>query len=115
MSPSRPDRGYGGTSTGSGITYSHTYLLTYFGTEGSDGEIYYETSRDIACGSELLVWYGDCYVQFMGIPVGMVDYTSARPLSSLVHCNSVIDHRRIQAGVDTETNCEFYWFTSQRV
>jgi len=97
------------------LTLTLTYLLTYCGTEGSDGEIYYEACRDIASGSELLVWYGDCYVQFMGIPVGMVNYTSARPLSSLIHCNGIIDHRHLQAGVATETNCGFYWFTSQYV
>ena len=34
-------------------------------------EIYYETCVDIAYGSELLVWYGECYDQFMGIPVAL--------------------------------------------
>ena len=32
-----------------------------------------QACRDIAPGTELLVWYGDTYVQFMGIPVGVKD------------------------------------------
>ena len=36
-----------------------------------DGDqIFYECCRDISLGEELLVWYGDCYVLAMGIPVG---------------------------------------------
>lgn len=35
-----------------------------------EGEnIYYEVCKDIPMGTELLVWYGDMYTQFMGIPV----------------------------------------------
>ena len=37
----------------------------------ADGEIYYEVCKDIAQGNELLVWYGDSYLQFMGIPVSL--------------------------------------------
>ncbi|XP_055958319.1 PR domain zinc finger protein 14 [Patella vulgata] len=36
-----------------------------------EGEIYYEVCKDIPQGSELLVWYGDCYLQFMGVPVAL--------------------------------------------
>lgn len=37
-----------------------------------DGDqIFYECCRDISMGEELLVWYGDCYFQTMGIPVGL--------------------------------------------
>ena len=36
-----------------------------------NSEIYYEACKDIAQGTELLVWYGDCYLQFMGIPVAL--------------------------------------------
>ncbi|WAR03639.1 PRD14-like protein, partial [Mya arenaria] len=32
-------------------------------------QIYYELCRDVPVGTELLVWYGDAYLQFMGIPV----------------------------------------------
>lgn len=32
-------------------------------------ELFYEASRDIPSGGELLVWYGPQYLQFMGIPV----------------------------------------------
>ncbi|XP_074640245.1 PR domain zinc finger protein 14-like [Tubulanus polymorphus] len=38
-----------------------------------DGEIYYEACKDIPRGAELLVWYGDGYLQFMGIPVALKD------------------------------------------
>ncbi|XP_077990596.1 PR domain zinc finger protein 14-like [Glandiceps talaboti] len=36
-----------------------------------DGQIYYEACKDILPGAELLVWYGDTYMQFMGIPVSL--------------------------------------------
>lgn len=36
-----------------------------------DGEIYYEVCKDIPQGAEFLVWYGDCYLQFMGVPVSL--------------------------------------------
>ena len=36
-----------------------------------DGELFYEVSKDIAEGSELLVWYGDSYLKYMGIPITM--------------------------------------------
>ncbi|KAK6174939.1 hypothetical protein SNE40_013493 [Patella caerulea] len=36
-----------------------------------EGDIYYEVCKDIPQGSELLVWYGDCYLQFMGVPVAL--------------------------------------------
>ena len=37
-----------------------------------DGErIYYEACRDVYEGEELLVWYGDMYEMFLGIPVGI--------------------------------------------
>lgn len=36
-----------------------------------EGDIYYEVCKDIPNGTELLVWYGDCYLQFMGVPVSL--------------------------------------------
>lgn len=33
--------------------------------------MYYEACKDIAEDQELLVWYGDCYLQFMGVPVAL--------------------------------------------
>ncbi|XP_076077699.1 PR domain zinc finger protein 14-like [Mytilus galloprovincialis] len=36
-----------------------------------DGDIFYEVCKDIPQGTELLVWYGDCYLQFMGVPVSL--------------------------------------------
>ena len=41
----------------------------------ADGEIYYEVCKDIAQGQELLVWYGDSFLQFLGIPVSLKDMT----------------------------------------
>ncbi|XP_062987378.1 PR domain zinc finger protein 14 [Elgaria multicarinata webbii] len=35
------------------------------------GQIYYESCREIVPGQELLVWYGDCYLQFLGIPISL--------------------------------------------
>ncbi len=40
-----------------------------------DGEIFYEVCKDIVQGQELLVWYGDSYLQFLGIPVSLKDMT----------------------------------------
>ena len=45
--------------------------------------IYYEACRDITEGSELLVWYGDTYVQFMGIPVSMTNPLHAAQTSEV--------------------------------
>ncbi|XP_015279361.1 PREDICTED: PR domain zinc finger protein 14 [Gekko japonicus] len=35
------------------------------------GRIYYETCKEISPGQELLVWYGDGYLQFLGIPLSL--------------------------------------------
>uniref|UniRef100_A0A672T4H3 PR domain zinc finger protein 14-like n=1 Tax=Sinocyclocheilus grahami TaxID=75366 RepID=A0A672T4H3_SINGR len=40
-----------------------------------EGQIYYEACKEIRAGQELLVWYGDCYVQFLGIPLTLKDFT----------------------------------------
>ncbi|XP_055327568.1 solute carrier organic anion transporter family member 2A1-like [Paramacrobiotus metropolitanus] len=36
-----------------------------------DGEIYYQTTRDIDAGTELLVWYGTDYDRYHGIPTSL--------------------------------------------
>ncbi|XP_014679532.1 PREDICTED: PR domain zinc finger protein 14-like isoform X2 [Priapulus caudatus] len=38
-----------------------------------NSEIYYEACKEISKGKELLVWYGDSYMQFLGIPVALKD------------------------------------------
>ncbi|XP_062909699.1 PR domain zinc finger protein 14 [Mobula hypostoma] len=43
----------------------------------SEGKIYYETCKDVRENQELLVWYGDCYLQFMGIPVTLKEMTES--------------------------------------
>uniref|UniRef100_U3IKD0 PR/SET domain 14 n=1 Tax=Anas platyrhynchos platyrhynchos TaxID=8840 RepID=U3IKD0_ANAPP len=35
------------------------------------GQIFYESCKEISPKEELLVWYGDCYVQFLGIPISL--------------------------------------------
>ncbi|XP_058493247.1 PR domain zinc finger protein 14 [Solea solea] len=37
------------------------------------GQIFYETCKEVRPGQELLVWYGDCYLQFLGIPLTLKD------------------------------------------
>ncbi|XP_041824761.1 PR domain zinc finger protein 14 [Melanotaenia boesemani] len=37
------------------------------------GQIFYEACKEITAGQELLVWYGDCYTQFLGIPLTLKD------------------------------------------
>ncbi|KAM9839697.1 PR domain zinc finger protein 14 [Aulostomus maculatus] len=37
------------------------------------GQIFYEACKDIRPNQELLVWYGDCYMQFLGIPLTLKD------------------------------------------
>lgn len=39
-----------------------------------EGQIYYEACKEIRAGQELLVWYGDCYVQFLGIPLTLKEF-----------------------------------------
>ncbi|XP_029443053.1 PR domain zinc finger protein 14 [Rhinatrema bivittatum] len=36
-----------------------------------EGQIYYESCKEIGPNQELLVWYGDCYQQFLGIPISL--------------------------------------------
>ncbi|KAM9308388.1 PR domain zinc finger protein 14 [Gastrophryne carolinensis] len=45
----------------------------------TDGEIYYETCKEILPKQELLVWYGDSYLQFLGIPVSLKGMDEGRP------------------------------------
>ncbi|XP_051969297.1 PR domain zinc finger protein 14-like [Xyrauchen texanus] len=39
-----------------------------------EGQIYYEACKEIRSDQELLVWYGDCYVQFLGIPLTLKEF-----------------------------------------
>ena len=48
-----------------------------------DGEnIYYVVYKDIPMGAELLVWYGETYMQFMGIPVTVKDGSGQKEVGS---------------------------------
>ncbi|XP_030626004.1 PR domain zinc finger protein 14 [Chanos chanos] len=40
----------------------------------TQGQIYYEACKEIRPQQELLVWYGDCYVQFLGIPLTLKEF-----------------------------------------
>lgn len=35
------------------------------------GQIFYESCKEISQSQELLVWYGDCYEKFLDIPVSL--------------------------------------------
>lgn len=50
----------------------------------SKGQIFYEACKEVQPGQELLVWYGDCYVQFLGIPLTLKD--------SLEEGNTMLPH-----------------------
>ena len=41
--------------------------------------------RDIPAGTELLVWYGDAYSQFMGIPLTLNDGKGDTRITPLEH------------------------------
>uniref|UniRef100_A0A493T2K6 PR/SET domain 14 n=1 Tax=Anas platyrhynchos platyrhynchos TaxID=8840 RepID=A0A493T2K6_ANAPP len=46
------------------------------------GQIFYESCKEISPKEELLVWYGDCYVQFLGIPISLKGEPGAAPQGS---------------------------------
>ena len=53
--------------------------------------MYYEVCKDIPQGTELLVWYGECYLQFMGVPVAlkeMADGISTAEADSKCHAQN---------------------------
>ena len=54
----------------------------------AQGQIFYEACREVPPGEELLVWYGDCYVQFLGIPLTLRETAedSSRALSTEGAC-----------------------------
>ena len=60
----------------------------------SDGEIRYEACKDIVEGAELLVWYGDAYLQFMGIPICLKSSSSNQQAVAL----------------EQDSECDDYWF-----
>ncbi|XP_067409945.1 PR domain zinc finger protein 14 [Emydura macquarii macquarii] len=42
------------------------------------GQIFYESCKEILPHQELLVWYGDCYLQFLGIPISLKGVTDGK-------------------------------------
>ena len=46
-------------------------------------EVFFEVVCDIFEGTELLVWYGDSYLKYMGIPITMKEKISPQMLSNL--------------------------------
>ncbi|KAJ8413398.1 hypothetical protein AAFF_G00093940 [Aldrovandia affinis] len=44
----------------------------------SQSQIFYETCKEVRPKQELLVWYGDCYVQFLGIPLTLKEMINDR-------------------------------------
>lgn len=49
--------------------------------EGND--VFFDVSSDISEGTELLVWYGDSYLKYMGIPITMKEKICLQMLSEL--------------------------------
>ncbi|KFQ42886.1 PR domain zinc finger protein 14, partial [Nestor notabilis] len=43
-----------------------------------EGQIFYESCKEILPKQELLVWYGDCYVQFLGVPISPKDMSEGK-------------------------------------
>ncbi|PIO32737.1 hypothetical protein AB205_0221380, partial [Aquarana catesbeiana] len=72
----------------------------------SEGEIYYETCKEILPNQELLVWYGDCYLQFLGIPVSLKGTDDGRASfqhtevcgKSFSQSSSLNKHMRVHSG-----------------
>ncbi|MBN3295221.1 PRD14 protein, partial [Amia calva] len=46
----------------------------------SQGQIFYEACKEIRPKQELLVWYGDCYSQFLGIPLTLKELADEKDL-----------------------------------
>jgi hypothetical protein len=46
-------------------------------------ELFFDVVCDIFEGTELLVWYGDSYLKYMGIPITMKEKISPQMLSNL--------------------------------
>lgn len=45
--------------------------------------VFFEVTCDIFEGTELLVWYGDSYLKYMGLPITMKEKISPQLLSNL--------------------------------
>ena len=58
----------------------------------SDGEIRYEACKDIVEGAELLVWYGDASLQFMGIPICLKSSSSNQQAVALEQDSECYDY-----------------------
>lgn len=54
------------------------------------GQIFYESCKEICQNQELLVWYGDCYEKFLDIPVSLqvTEQGKQAPRSSEGECNT---------------------------
>uniref|UniRef100_A0AAY5F5Y8 PR domain containing 14 n=1 Tax=Electrophorus electricus TaxID=8005 RepID=A0AAY5F5Y8_ELEEL len=69
-----------------------------------EGQIYYETCKEVRPSQELLVWYGDCYVQFLGIPLTLKDTTETKNSrcsvcgKSFSQSSSLNKHMRVHSG-----------------
>ena len=56
-----------------------------------NGNIYYRAFKDIACGTELLVWYDEKYPMYMGIPLGMEVSAAYMPTATTTaECKSTV-------------------------
>ena len=78
-----------------------------------DGEIYYEACKDIAQGTELLVWYGDCYLQFMGIPVALKEMNDATNEDE-AQSRLLVHHVLFLTWCMQELSARSWWMTAMR-
>lgn len=55
------------------------------------GQIYYESCKEIYQNQELLVWYGDCYEKFLDIPMSLqvMEQKKQVPETSEGECRSL--------------------------
>jgi hypothetical protein len=86
-------------------------------------EVFFEVVCDILEGTELLVWYGDSYLKYMGIPITMKEKISAEMLYNLgrfssffilVACNVKIMYQRYLYNIQEWSYCNHYYYESRR-
>lgn len=58
-------------------------------------QIMYEACKEIRPGQELLVWYGDCYTQFLGIPLTLKDMREQNDEAPLTEGRNLTSSRNL--------------------
>ena len=74
-----------------------------------DGDqLYYESCREITHGEELLVWYGNCYHMFMGIPTGIKTAPRKEHVNETGQGEAGLNLTTFHAGLWEPGNFKFY-------